>query len=160
MNGCLVLAVQCDGREITTVEGLADADGVMLAVEHDVVNNAGLVDTHVEPATEASKSLYAAPGDPAAAVPRAGQPQPADADAGPGRGPRAVESAMNQLAEVVGVDPLDLRPPPWPPPCTTRSGCGCATSRSCRGRCSAPESARKLTSGGPGSLVGGPAVDR
>ena len=24
MNGCLTLAVQCDGREVTTVEGLAD----------------------------------------------------------------------------------------------------------------------------------------
>ena len=44
-----------------TVRLAADADGVLLAVEHDVVNNANLVDTHVEPATEASKSLYAAP---------------------------------------------------------------------------------------------------
>jgi xanthine dehydrogenase YagT iron-sulfur-binding subunit len=26
MNGCLTLAVQCDGREVTTVEGLADGD--------------------------------------------------------------------------------------------------------------------------------------
>ena len=28
MNGCLTLAVQCDGREITTVEGLANGDGL------------------------------------------------------------------------------------------------------------------------------------
>ena len=33
MNGCLVLAVQCDGREITTVEGLADADGSLHPVQ-------------------------------------------------------------------------------------------------------------------------------
>jgi xanthine dehydrogenase YagT iron-sulfur-binding subunit len=33
MNGCLVLAVQCDGREITTVEGLADADGGLHPVQ-------------------------------------------------------------------------------------------------------------------------------
>ena len=44
-----------------TVRLAADADGVLLGIEHEVVNNAGLVDTHVEPATEASKSMYAAP---------------------------------------------------------------------------------------------------
>ena len=33
MNGCLVLAVQCDGREITTVEGLAGADGGLHPVQ-------------------------------------------------------------------------------------------------------------------------------
>jgi xanthine dehydrogenase iron-sulfur cluster and FAD-binding subunit A len=27
MSGCLALAVQCDGRDVTTVEGLAAADG-------------------------------------------------------------------------------------------------------------------------------------
>jgi len=26
MNGCLALAVQCDGRDLTTIEGLADGD--------------------------------------------------------------------------------------------------------------------------------------
>jgi xanthine dehydrogenase YagT iron-sulfur-binding subunit len=40
MNGCLTLVVQCGGREITTVEGLADADGGLHPVqrafhEHD-----------------------------------------------------------------------------------------------------------------------------
>ena len=33
MNGCLTLAVQCDGREVTTVEGLADADGGLSPVQ-------------------------------------------------------------------------------------------------------------------------------
>ena len=73
-----------------TVRLAADADGVLLGVEHEVVNNAGLVDTHVEPATEASKSLYAVAVDPAAPADRAGQPQRAHADAGPRRGAGAV----------------------------------------------------------------------
>ena len=33
MNGCLTLVVQCDGREITTVEGLADVDGTLHPVQ-------------------------------------------------------------------------------------------------------------------------------
>ncbi len=32
MNGCLTLAVQCDGREVTTVEGLAE-DGELSPVQ-------------------------------------------------------------------------------------------------------------------------------
>jgi len=40
MNGCLTLVVQCAGRSVTTVEGLAGADGVLHPVqrafaEHD-----------------------------------------------------------------------------------------------------------------------------
>jgi xanthine dehydrogenase YagT iron-sulfur-binding subunit len=33
MNACLTLAVQCDGRDVTTVEGLADADGGLSTVQ-------------------------------------------------------------------------------------------------------------------------------
>lgn len=33
MNGCLTLVVQCEGLEITTVEGLADADGTLHPVQ-------------------------------------------------------------------------------------------------------------------------------
>lgn len=33
MNGCLVLVVQCDGLEITTVEGLAHGDGTLSVVQ-------------------------------------------------------------------------------------------------------------------------------
>jgi xanthine dehydrogenase YagT iron-sulfur-binding subunit len=33
MNGCLMLAVQCDGLDITTIEGLADDDGTLSAVQ-------------------------------------------------------------------------------------------------------------------------------
>ena len=44
-----------------TIRLAADAEGRLFGVEHAAVNNAGLVETHVEPATEASKSLYASP---------------------------------------------------------------------------------------------------
>ena len=33
MNGCLTLAVQCDGRDVTTVEGLADVGGDLSPVQ-------------------------------------------------------------------------------------------------------------------------------
>ncbi|WP_099021669.1 (2Fe-2S)-binding protein [Mycolicibacterium palauense] len=33
MNGCLTLAVQCDGREVVTVEGLEGADGTLHPVQ-------------------------------------------------------------------------------------------------------------------------------
>ena len=40
MNGCLTLAAQCDGRDVVTVEGLAEPDGTLHPVqrafaEHD-----------------------------------------------------------------------------------------------------------------------------
>ena len=39
MNGCLTLMVQCDGREVTTVEGLAGPDGELSAVQRAFVEN-------------------------------------------------------------------------------------------------------------------------
>ncbi len=33
MNGCLILVVQCDGRQVTTVEGLAGPDGELHPVQ-------------------------------------------------------------------------------------------------------------------------------
>lgn len=94
-----------------TIRLAADAEGVLLAVEHAVVNNTGLVDTHVEPATEASKSLYASPAIRLSQlVERVSLNVPTPMRA-PVEGPGlwALESAMNELAEAVGVDPLDLR---------------------------------------------------
>jgi xanthine dehydrogenase YagR molybdenum-binding subunit len=94
-----------------TVRLAADAAGTLLGIEHEVVNNSALVDTHVEPATEAGKSLYAAPSI------RLSQllervslnvPTPMRAPV-EGPGLWALESAMNELADAVGVDPLDLR---------------------------------------------------
>lgn len=37
MNGCLTLAVQCDGREVVTVEGLAGPDGALHPVQRAFV---------------------------------------------------------------------------------------------------------------------------
>lgn len=94
-----------------TIRLAADADGVLLGVEHEVVNNAGMVDTHVEPATEASKSLYAAPSIRLRQlIERVSLNVPTPMRA-PVEGPGlwALESAMNELAEAVGVDPLDIR---------------------------------------------------
>jgi xanthine dehydrogenase YagR molybdenum-binding subunit len=94
-----------------TVRLAADADGVLLAVEHDAINNAGLVETHVEPATEASKSLYAAPAIRLRQeIERVSLNVPTPMRA-PVEGPGlwALESAMNELADAVGIDPLDLR---------------------------------------------------
>ncbi len=39
MNGCLTLAVQCDGREVVTVEGLADPDGDLHPVQRAFVEH-------------------------------------------------------------------------------------------------------------------------
>lgn len=94
-----------------TVHLAADAEGVLLGVEHEVINNAGLVDTHVEPATEASKSLYAAPSIRLSQVIERvslNVPTPMRAPV-EGPGLWALESAMNELAEAVDVDPLDIR---------------------------------------------------
>ncbi|MBA3907503.1 MAG: xanthine dehydrogenase family protein molybdopterin-binding subunit [Pseudonocardiales bacterium] len=94
-----------------TIRLAADADGVLLGVEHEVVNNAGLVDTHVEPATEASKSLYAAPSIRLSQlIERVSLNVPTPMRA-PVEGPGlwALESAMNELAEAVDIDPLDVR---------------------------------------------------
>ncbi len=89
----------------------ATADGTLVALEHRVVNNAAIADTHVEPATEASKSMYAVPAM------RLGQliervnlnvPTPMRAPV-EGPGLWALESAMNELSDTIGIDPLDLR---------------------------------------------------
>jgi xanthine dehydrogenase YagT iron-sulfur-binding subunit len=39
MNGCLTLVVQCDGRAVTTVEGLAGPAGVLSAVQRAFVEH-------------------------------------------------------------------------------------------------------------------------
>ena len=94
-----------------TVRLAADADGRLLGVEHAAVNNAGMVETHVEPATEASKSLYASPAIRLRLeIERVSLNVPTPMRA-PVEGPGlwALESAMNELADEAGVDPLDLR---------------------------------------------------
>jgi len=94
-----------------TIRLAADADGRLLGVEHHAVNNAGLVETHVEPATEASKSLYASPAIRLRQeIERVSLNVPTPMRA-PVEGPGlwALESAMNELADEAGIDPLDLR---------------------------------------------------
>ncbi len=94
-----------------TIRLAADASGRLLGIEHAAVNNAGLVETHVEPATEASKSLYATPAIRLQQeIERVSLNVPTPMRA-PVEGPGlwALESAMNELADAVGVDPLDLR---------------------------------------------------
>jgi xanthine dehydrogenase YagR molybdenum-binding subunit len=89
----------------------ATADGVLLGLEHEVVNNTALADTHVEPATEASKSLYAVPAlRLRQLVERVSLNVPTPMRA-PVEGPGlwALESAMNELADAAGLDPLDVR---------------------------------------------------
>jgi len=94
-----------------TIRLAATADGVLLGLEHEVVNNTALADTHVEPATEASKSLYAVPAlRLRQLVERVSLNVPTPMRA-PVEGPGlwALESAINELAEATGLDPLDVR---------------------------------------------------
>ncbi len=94
-----------------TIRLAATAEGVLLGLEHTVVNNTALADTHVEPATEASKSLYAVPAlRLRQLVERVSLNVPTPMRA-PVEGPGlwALESAMNELADAAGLDPLDVR---------------------------------------------------
>jgi xanthine dehydrogenase YagR molybdenum-binding subunit len=94
-----------------TIRLAATAEGVLLGLEHSVVNNTALADTHVEPATEASKSLYAVPAlRLRQLVERVSLNVPTPMRA-PVEGPGlwALESAMNELAAAAGLDPLDVR---------------------------------------------------
>ena len=94
-----------------TIRLAAGADGVLTGLEHEVVNNTALADTHVERATEASKSLYAVPAlRLRQLVERVSLNVPTPMRA-PVEGPGlwALESAMNELADAIGLDPLDVR---------------------------------------------------
>ena len=94
-----------------TIRLAADESGRLAGIEHTAVNNAGMVDTHIEPSTEASKNLYAAEAIRARQLierVNLNVPTPMRAPVeGPGLWP--LESAMNELADAAGVDPLDLR---------------------------------------------------
>lgn len=89
----------------------AAADGRLTAIDHVIVNSCAIADTHLEPASEASKTVYAS-----AAI-RTKQllervninlPTPMRAPV-EGPGLWALEGAMNELAATFGMDPLDLR---------------------------------------------------
>ena len=42
VNACIFLAVEINGRELTTVEGLADADGTLHPLQQSFVDNGGI----------------------------------------------------------------------------------------------------------------------
>jgi len=42
VNACIFLAVEADGKEVTTVEGLADADGTLHPLQQAFVDNGGI----------------------------------------------------------------------------------------------------------------------
>ncbi len=89
----------------------ADAAGCLTAVTHDVVNLTTVTDDFPEYATEASKSLYAAPAlRTSQRMERANVAMPTPMRA-PVEGPGlwALESAIDELAASLDMDPLDLR---------------------------------------------------
>lgn len=42
VNSCLYLAAEIDGKELTTIEGLADADGTLHPIQKSFVENGGI----------------------------------------------------------------------------------------------------------------------
>ncbi|MEX3958816.1 xanthine dehydrogenase family protein molybdopterin-binding subunit [Trinickia sp. EG282A] len=86
-------------------------DGALTAIDHEIVNSTAIADTHVEPSSEGSKSLYACPAIRTRQLIKRihiNVPTPMRAPV-EGPGLWALESAMNELAEQLGMDPLDLR---------------------------------------------------
>ncbi|HYG85019.1 MAG TPA: xanthine dehydrogenase family protein molybdopterin-binding subunit [Azospirillum sp.] len=89
----------------------AGGDGKLTALSHDVVNSCAVADTHVEPSSEATKALYAAPAiRTRQRLERVNLNVPTPLRA-PVEGPGlwALESAMDELALALKMDPLDLR---------------------------------------------------
>lgn len=94
-----------------TMRLAADQSGRLTGVEHIAVNNAGMVDTHVEPAALSSRNLYASNAIRTRQLierVNLNVPTPMRAPL-EGAGQWALESAMDELAEAAGVDPLDVR---------------------------------------------------
>ena len=105
--GRAAVIVDCE-REAPVLIGHGRREQVMGEDRGDVD---AVADTHVEPATEASKSLYAVPAlRLRQLVERVSLNVPTPMRA-PVEGPGlwALESAMNELAEAAGLDPLDVR---------------------------------------------------
>lgn len=89
----------------------ADADGRLLALEHDAVVQTSVVHDFIEPAAVASLSMYdIANRRTRHRVARLNVPTPCPMRA-PGHTPGsfALESAVDELAVACGVDPIDIR---------------------------------------------------
>jgi xanthine dehydrogenase YagR molybdenum-binding subunit len=89
----------------------AKRNGTLTALRFEVRNNSAIADTHVEPASEAAKTMYAIPA--IATKQRIERvnlnvPTPMRAPV-EGPGMWALESAMNEMADALGIDPLELR---------------------------------------------------
>jgi xanthine dehydrogenase YagR molybdenum-binding subunit len=92
-----------------TVTLAAARDGALSAVDHHSVNAAARADDYTEFATAGTRWLYATPAlRVTTRVERLDRPQPNPMRA-PGPGMFAVESAMDELAYRLGVDPVVLR---------------------------------------------------
>jgi xanthine dehydrogenase YagR molybdenum-binding subunit len=93
------------------VELGAQADGKLTALRHEIVNSTALLDTHFEPSSDTSKTLYACPAiltKQTLERVNANLPTPMRAPV-EGPGTWALESAMDELAHELKMDPLDLR---------------------------------------------------
>jgi xanthine dehydrogenase YagR molybdenum-binding subunit len=89
----------------------ADADGRLTAIAHDVVSLTSVTDDYLEFATEASKGFYATPAlrlTQRAEHAHVAMPTPMRAPV-EGPGTWALESAIDELALILEIDPLDLR---------------------------------------------------
>jgi len=96
------------GQEVTLG---VDARGRLTALRQHIVNTTAMDDTHVEPSSEAGKTLYASPAiETHQALERVNANLPTALRA-PVEGPGlwALESALDELAHEIGMDPLDLR---------------------------------------------------
>ncbi len=98
-------------RMVQTMRLGVDPGGRLTGLTHDVVGLTGMSDDFVDPATEASKGLYAVPAMRLSQWIQRAHVNLPTAMRAPVEGPGtwALESAMDELAHQLGVDPLDLR---------------------------------------------------
>ena len=103
------------GRRSETMQDLAlgaDADGRLVAIDHQVLAQTSThAPEYADPVAAVSRMVYACPNVKTAhRLVRTNEPQPVPMR-GPGEAPGsfALESAMNELAERLGIDPVELR---------------------------------------------------
>lgn len=90
----------------------AAADGRLTALRHDAVNATSATEDFVEFATEAGRTMYAVPSletHQRVEEITAGTPTPLRGPGGGAPGMWALESAMDELAHALGMDPLEFR---------------------------------------------------
>ena len=98
-------------RMVQDVQLGADSDGRLTAIVHEADNITAVTDDYVEFGSSPAKSLYACPAIAISQRVRRGHVNLPTFMRSPidGPGTWALGSAMDELAHVVGVDPLDLR---------------------------------------------------